>query len=901
MSSGKKCQECGAAIPAASPGGLCAKCLLGLGVEGVRSGGDSGTVTVDFGGAGAETVPPKRIGEAAGAAARPPMVERAGDVIGRYKLLQEIGEGGFGIVYMAQQQEPIKRRVALKIIKLGMDTRQVVARFDAERQALALMDHPNIAKVLDAGATVLGRPYFVMELVHGIKITDYCDQNNLPTEKRLELFTQVCKAIHHAHQKGIIHRDIKPSNVLVTLHDGVPVPKIIDFGIAKATQQELTEQTVFTQFGHFMGTPAYVSPEQAEMSGLDVDTRSDIYSLGVLLYELLTGKTPFDAKELLAAGLDEMRRTIREKEPARPSNRLSTLEASELTETAKHRRIDPPRLVRLISGDLDWIVMKCLEKDRTRRYDTALSFANDVERFLHDEPVSARPPTAAYRLQKMMRRNKIAFAAAGAVALAIFLGLLVSTWMYFRERRARLQSQQAALFLEDILKGIKPSVQKGRDTELLREMLDQSLQKLAVRLKDDPQVEAEICDTIGEVYRAIDQADMAGRLHRRAIMLRSTTAAAKRGEGAESLDDLAIALKDQGKLEEAESLEREALRLRSLAFGPDSLDAAISLNNLGTVLRMRARLSEALDLHQQALAIQRKHFPQGHFVIATSLNNLALALRDAGRYLDAKASLREALDILHRSVGESHPAIALTLDNLAFVTLDLESLEEAEKTAKQAVEMLRRYYKGSNPNDLNLATGINNLGLILSAQGCLTNAEKMCLQALEMRRKVPGCELDVAASLDAVAEVFRKQKRLPEAETLAREALEKRQKWLGDDHPAVAASLNDLALVLRAQNRWAEAETNYLKALTIQHRCYGAEHAQIATTLNNLALLLRDEGKYVKAEQTMHEALVMREKLLGAQHPAVARSRKEHEELLALVNEHQPAQTEAANTKRSPL
>jgi serine/threonine protein kinase/tetratricopeptide (TPR) repeat protein len=901
MSSGKKCQECGAAIPAASPGGLCAKCLLGLGVEGVRSGGDSGTVTVDFGGAGAETVPPKRIGEAAGAAARPPMVERAGDVIGRYKLLQEIGEGGFGIVYMAQQQEPIKRRVALKIIKLGMDTRQVVARFDAERQALALMDHPNIAKVLDAGATVLGRPYFVMELVHGIKITDYCDQNNLPTEKRLELFTQVCKAIHHAHQKGIIHRDIKPSNVLVTLHDGVPVPKIIDFGIAKATQQELTEQTVFTQFGHFMGTPAYVSPEQAEMSGLDVDTRSDIYSLGVLLYELLTGKTPFDAKELLAAGLDEMRRTIREKEPARPSNRLSTLEASELTETAKHRRIDPPRLVRLISGDLDWIVMKCLEKDRTRRYDTALSFANDVERFLHDEPVSARPPTAAYRLQKMMRRNKIAFAAAGAVALAIFLGLLVSTWMYFRERRARLQSQQAALFLEDILKGIKPSVQKGRDTELLREMLDQSLQKLAVRLKDDPQVEAEICDTIGEVYRAIDQADMAGRLHRRAIMLRSTTAAAKRGEGAESLDDLAIALKDQGKLEEAESLEREALRLRSLAFGPDSLDAAISLNNLGTVLRMRARLSEALDLHQQALAIQRKHFPQGHFVIATSLNNLALALRDAGRYLDAKASLREALDILHRSVGESHPTIALTLDNLAFVTLDLESLEEAEKTAKQAVEMLRRYYKGSNPNDLNLATGINNLGLILSAQGCLTNAEKMCLQALEMRRKVPGCELDVAASLDAVAEVFRKQKRLPEAETLAREALEKRQKWLGDDHPAVAASLNDLALVLRAQNRWAEAETNYLKALTIQHRCYGAEHAQIATTLNNLALLLRDEGKYVKAEQTMHEALVMREKLLGAQHPAVARSRKEHEELLALVNEHQPAQTEAANTKRSPL
>ena len=339
-----------------------------------------------------------------------------GTVIGPYKLLEQIGEGGFGVVFLAEQERPVRRRVALKIIKPGMDTRQVIARFEAERQALAMMDHPNIAKVHDAGATENGRPYFVMELVQGVPITEYCDQCNLTTRERLELFITVCQAVQHAHQKGIIHRDIKPTNVLVAMQDGRPAPKIIDFGVAKAIDQRLTEHTLTTAFAQMVGTPLYMSPEQAELSPLGVDTRSDIYSLGVLLYELLTGTTPFDKDRLHAASYDELRRIIREEEPPRPSARISTLAADLATTVAEHRRTDARRLSRHVRGELDWIVMKCLEKDRNRRYETPNSLARDIERYLHDEPVQACPPSTVYRFRKFARRNKVAAGVCGAAA-----------------------------------------------------------------------------------------------------------------------------------------------------------------------------------------------------------------------------------------------------------------------------------------------------------------------------------------------------------------------------------------------------------------------------------------------------------------------------------------------------
>jgi eukaryotic-like serine/threonine-protein kinase len=381
--------------------------------------------------------------EAAGHKARGLEEEQPGAQIGPYKIMQKLGEGGCGAVYLAEQEKPMRRRVALKVIKLGMDTRAVMARFEAERQALAMMDHPNIAKVLDAGATGSGRPYFVMELVRGTRITDYCDQNHLDTRHRLELFSLICHAIQHAHQKGIIHRDIKPSNIIVTLQDGLAVPKVIDFGIAKATEAPLTDKTLLTLQNQFIGTPAYMSPEQAGTGGLDIDTRSDIYSLGVLLYELLTGKTPFDSKTLTESGVDGMRRTLREEEPRRPSVRLTVLAGDDLTTTAVRRHVEPPRLIALIRGDLDWIVMKALEKERARRYETANGLAMDIRRHLSNEPVLARPPSRVYRVQKLVRRNKGVFVAAAAVCTALIAGLGTSTWLFLQEREARQRAVAA--------------------------------------------------------------------------------------------------------------------------------------------------------------------------------------------------------------------------------------------------------------------------------------------------------------------------------------------------------------------------------------------------------------------------------------------------------------------------
>jgi serine/threonine protein kinase/ABC-type nitrate/sulfonate/bicarbonate transport system substrate-binding protein len=518
-----------------------------------------------------------------------------GTRIGRYKLLERLGEGGCGVVFMAEQEEPVHRRVALKVIKLGMDTREVIARFEAERQALALMDHPNIAHVLDAGATESGRPFFVMELVRGVPITHHCDQYRLTTVGRVQLFIQVCSAIQHAHQKGIIHRDLKPSNILVTLHDGVPVPKIIDFGIAKAMHGPLTDRTLFTAFEQFIGTPAYMSPEQMEMSGIDIDTRSDLYSLGVLLYELLTGRTPFDTRDLLKSGLEGMRRTVREKEPAKPSTRVSTLNVADRIAIAAQRGTDPARLHSWLRGDVDWIVMRCLEKDRTRRYETASGLALDLQRYLRNEPITARPPSTAYALRKLVRRNQLAFGAASAVVIALVAGLAFSAFALARERLARqradleaARSAQLARRMPDMLAGVGPQVAVGRDTRLLRTILDETVVRMDRQLRGQPEVEASFRETLGNVYRDLGEFAAAALMYERALQLRREVLGGEHAAVADSLHDLGEVRGRQGRLTEAETYLREALALREKRLGgehPDTVASRRALAHVGRLAR----------------------------------------------------------------------------------------------------------------------------------------------------------------------------------------------------------------------------------------------------------------------------------------------------------------------------
>jgi len=704
--------------------------------------------------------------------------EKPGDRIGHYKLLQQIGEGGCGVVYMAEQVEPVRRRVALKIIKPGMDTKNVIARFEAERQALALMDHQSICHVLDAGATESGRPYFVMELVKGVKITDYCDRHSLSIDARLELFIQVCDAVQHAHQKGIIHRDIKPSNILVTTgRDGKPAPKVIDFGIAKAvTGQQLTDKTIFTAHEMLIGTPAYMSPEQAALAITDVDTRTDIYSLGVLLYELLTGTTPFETHELLKAGFDEVRRVIRDQEPVRPSTRLTTMTAADLVRVSKHHGAEGTKLIHEMRGDLDWIVMKALEKDRTRRYATAYGFAMDIGRYLSGEAILARPPSTWYQFRKLARRNRLLFGALSMVATVLVIGFVAVTVALTREKAARREAEKArrdaetdktrseevTRFFRKILAGAAPSMALTRDTAVLREILDKTTKRLAVELTNQPAIQADLRLELGKVYEDIGQNAQAEAMFREALTNRIKLSGEESEAAADLMNELGKVLNLQSKRDEAEAYVRRALAVRQNLFGEKSLKVAECYTELGGFFWTRHQVPEAEAMLRKSLSMHRQLHGDESPWLGDARVGLGAVLFSQGKYSEAEELFRQAMTNWEKELSEDHPSVILSA---------------------------------------------NNLAAALSAQGKDAEAEPLFRRVVATRRKLFGEEHPaVASSLDSLARVLFRLQRFDEAEVTAREGLAVARKIWGDTHPETLEVFRDLINTLLQQHEFEEAE-----------------------------------------------------------------------------------------------
>jgi len=766
--------------------------------------------------------------------------ESPGTAIGPYKLLELIGEGGFGRVYLAEQREPVARRVALKIIKIGMDTAEVVARFEQERQALALMDHPNIAKVLDAGATPTGRPYFVMEHVKGMPVTQYCERNKLGVRPRLELFIQTCQAVQHAHTKGIIHRDLKPTNILITSQDGVPQSKVIDFGIAKATDLRISAKTVYTGMGQFIGTPEYMSPEQAEGSP-DIDTRSDIYALGVLLYELLTGATPFDSTRLRNAAYVDVQRLIREVEPIRPSTRVSQ-SAPPGIDAAKDRLGDKDgrgqsqderrARSRLLRGDLDWIVMKALEKDRTRRYDTATGLAADIRRHMAGEAVLAAPPSRVYRVRKFVRRNRGSVIAAGLVTGALVLGLAGTGLGLWRtelaraaEARQRQSAEKIAEFMQETLAGVEPSVARGRDTAMLKEMMDGAAEKIeAGELRDSPEAEVRLRRTIGGTYAEIAEFEGADRMLSAAVGLARKQWPGDHDDVAACINDLAwLRTQHQGRPAEAEALDREALAMRQRLHPGDHPDVAFSLNNLARTLESLGRGGEAEPLFREALAMKQRLFQGDHPDVANGLNNLGKVVLDQGRAEEAEPLYREALAMRRRLFKGDHPMVSFSMLNHADVLRVLGRPEESEALLIDAVAMMRRLYEGDHPET---ARALNNLAATQLALG-----------------------------------------RGEEAVLRFREAAEMRVRVFEGDHPDVAVSLNNLGGVLMAVGRPREAEEHLRRGLGMYERLIAGDYPPTANCMTNLARCLGLVGKHAEAMNYAQRAVEMAERILPEGHP----------------------------------
>jgi len=806
-------------------------------------------------------------------------MEKRGDTVGPFTLLEILGEGGFGTVWLAERREPMVQRVALKIIKPGMDSRAVISRFEQERQALAVMDHPNVAKVFDGGVTEHGRPYFVMEYVQGEPITSFCDHQRYTIKQRLELFITVCDAVQHAHHKGIIHRDIKPSNVLVSMSEDKPIAKVIDFGIAKATEASDVQNSVFSIEGQFIGTPEYMSPEQAG-GRADIDTRTDVYSLGVLLYELLVGRLPFEAASLRMRGMDEIRRIIRQDTPPNPSTRLSTVKADGVT-IADARRGTHASLIRELRRELEWIPLKAMRKERERRYDSPGAFAEDVRRYLDGRPLHAAPESRVYLARKFVRRNKVQVGAAAIVLLALSAGLVVSLWQRgeaIKAQQAEAQQRARADERADAATKAEASATAARDAEKERadqlkkvsdfqsQMLGQIdtkaagegliadvRERFAAALEKAGVAEAERgaqAATLGDLLKRVNATDAAAAMIDRTILKPAIKTIDEQFKDDPATDaSLRQALADLyrtiGLYEASFPLQESALATRRRVLGEEHPDTLTSINNMGQLLEAQGRLDQAEPYFREALEKRRRVLGEEHPDTLGSINNMGSLLWSQGKFDQAEPYWREALEKYRRVLGEEHPDTLISMNNMGSLLLAQGKLDQAEPYFREALEKRRRVLGEEHPETL---ISISSLGSLLWSQGKLDQAEPYYREDLEKSRRVLGEEHpNTLVSINNMGGLLRAQGKLDQAEPYWREALEKRRRVLGEEHPVTLISIGSMGLLLQTQGRLAEAEPYYREAVEKSRRVLGEEHINTLSITSNLGRLLQQQGKHQDA------------------------------------------------------
>lgn len=749
-------------------------------------------------------------------------IDAPGTQIGRYRLVRKLGEGGMGIVHLAEQAYPIKREVALKVVKPGMDTKQVIAHFEAERQVLTFFDHPNIAHVYDAGMTLRGRPFFVMEYVEGQPITEYCDQQMLSIDARLALFLDVCEAVHHAHQKGIIHRDIKPSNVLVSDQQGKPLPKIIDFGVAKAIGRSVTEYSLHTEAAQLLGTPEYMSPEQVDMANEDIDVRSDVYSLGVLLYVLLVGRLPFETRELRGHGLEHVRRVIREQEPQTPSALLAGSERGG-RDIAKRRRTDAKTLVRRLRKELEWVPLRAMCKERDRRYQSAADLAQDVRHYLRGDPLMAGPPGSMYRFRKLVRRHRTV-----AVAVVVFLTMLVSGTVVSTlfSVRARHEARNAAtlytFFNENLLGSLNP-LQSNTDEVTASSILNRASENLKDQFEDEPLIEASIRQTLASAYREL------------------------------------------GALDDAQAHQGRALRLRQGVLGdshPDTLDSKYASVLL---YRDQSRYQEAVQLARETLVTQQRVLGSKHMRTLLTMNVLGQAYHDQGKLDRAEAILKGAESIASDVLGDAHKYTLFIEVSLAGVYRSQGLFSKAETLLESILPPYERLWGKEHPYTLDL---MRVLGMLYSRHKDSADAEPTFTRELEIRRRVQGEEhLQTLSTMRSLAELYTDQGRYPEAEDLALKALDIGLRRYGEDHPTTLWSTNRLAALRTVQARYVEAETLLRRVIEGWTRLSGEGHPNALRAKIRLGRVYIKQDRIQEAVPPLVEAFEGLTAQLGPEHP----------------------------------